>query len=1132
MFLFRTSRAIVCAAFFLVNPAAKAADLVEMDLTGSLIEVLDYNNVTINNTRTLSSAATGFILFDGTVDGDINITNSGSITSTFDINGAIFFYAVGNNSSQKTVSITNSGSLISELRSNANTIYIGGKDDGAGRRSFDFVLDNTGTISTEGTAVHIDNNTDGTFDITNSGTINSSHSLGTQNVISLLGGASGTISNTGIITANSASEVAIETDAASGVINNTGSGAITGIINADGGSATQLAVNNNSSVGITGNITTTNADLDVTNTSGTITGNIILGDHASSSLAINGGTVSGNVTMGNAAQRVTFGGGVLNGTINGAGGIDVNENITTNGHIGASTSLTSITVAALKTLNAADHNNSIRATNIILNSGSTLTMGDGALSAAVDGSGTNRGIVNLNFSADATVSATLGASNGLAEVNVNADEAVITVNNIIKASEVNISGVDGALILTSSSGINGNAVIGDNSTLSLTNGASVSGTIRALNNGEGIFQIENNTTLTAAGEIGTSLHHIGNFSIGDHSSLTTAYAIRSSYAVIGSDSTLTTSSAIIGNLELNSNSVLNLQNGSSVTGNIGPGGIVDVGTINTSGTVTISGEIGSGGPIAAINVSNASQLSISNNDGSHANSIEVLNIDISGQLNLIDATSITGDVAMIGSSSKINLSGYSHSINGNFTTASGSTIAATIHSSSVMDKLTVSGAATINSGTKLALSIDGVTPGSSYVLIDGGSGSSISAISNSNITINGDATNRFGRYIFSTLVSGSDLLLSSSVAATLNATGNRGGIYNNITNADVSSGALFAMQEYIFGDASDGSKNAALDSVLPEVDNAANRSILNSANISFDLASTRMQSLYSTSGIASGDEAMNKNRSFWVQAFGSNVSQGRTSLSEGYKSDIRGLAFGVDKEISDNSLLGISGSYSNSFVKSRSALKTTSINSYQINAYGGYHVEDYFINGLAGFVWNDYDSSRYIPVVAGRAAANYHGQTYIARAEAGMMQQLQDGFIFTPLATVTMAHNKADDYSESGAGTLSLAVRNKSANFFETRGGIALKKIFKLSDYVVVPEIFASYGYDFAASKQRTSSNFVGQTSTFDASASNIARGSFKSGISTKIYSQDALSFNLDYVYEKRLDYHANSAALKAAYKF
>ncbi len=89
-----------------------------------------------------------------------------------------------------------------------------------------------------------------------------------------------------------------------------------------------------------------------------------------------------------------------------------------------------------------------------------------------------------------------------------------------------------------------------------------------------------------------------------------------------------------------------------------------------------------------------------------------------------------------------------------------------------------------------------------------------------------------------------------------------------------------------------------------------------------------------------------------------------------------------------------------------------------------------------------------------------------------------------------------------------------------------------MSDYVIVPEILTSYGYDFAGSKQRTSSNFIGQTNTFDSTAANIARGSLKMGIGAKIYSEEDLSFNTNLISERRNNYLANSLVLKGTYIF
>lgn len=631
--------------------------------------------------------------------------------------------------------------------------------------------------------------------------------------------------------------------------------------------------------------------------------------------------------------------------------------------------------------------------------------------------------------------------------------------------------------------------------------------------------------------------------------LTTSAALRASAISISSNATLTSSSVISGNLDFNTNGRLNLQDGASFSGSISSGGIVGEGVINSAGAATISSAIGSDGSISAINVASGSHLTIGNNDSSTTNSIEAENINITGQLDLIDATTISGDVVMLGSSSKLDLRNNSHTINGNFTTASGSRIYSTIHSLTSLDRLIISGAATINSNTKLSLAVGAITPGSSYVIISGGSGSSLSAIANSNIDVDNSGKNRSGRYIFSTSVSGNDLILSSTPLALTTNNNNQSTAYEAIINPSTG-GALSRLQDYIFdATVSDAAKNEAINSALPQIDNSNNRIVFNAANASFDLTSSRLAELRnSRDNIKINYNFQQKNplnrfdfnpdklfadkddynNSIWSKVFASNIKHGNSSLAEGYNANVRGLAFGFDRKIEKDFYLGISASYANSDTKSRNKLKKTSIDSYQINIYSGHDFEKYFINNLIGFVWNNYKSSRAISAAASIASAEYSGQNYIARIEGGGNFKLAKNYILTPSATITAAHNTVENYSEKHAETLNLQVRTASSNFFETRFGANLKKDFSFKNIDINPEVFASYGYDFAGAKQRTSSNFIGQSITFDSTSNNLASASFKTGFATTI--QKIL--HLNYTHEKRINYQANSLELKVVYKF
>lgn len=547
---------------------------------------------------------------------------------------------------------------------------------------------------------------------------------------------------------------------------------------------------------------------------------------------------------------------------------------------------------------------------------------------------------------------------------------------------------------------------------------------------------------------------------------------------------------------------LELYSGSSVQGTVdGPGEIYINGT-------TSLGEIGGTDTVSAV-YSNSGEATFNGN-------IHAYDIQFNG-INAIftqDTTTITADNQLYISSA--------------------STISATVSSTSTTI-LEVTGAAFLEPGIKLNLTTTGFTANKDIILInvtDVSASTTLEVIADADINVNASGTNTYNDATFSTSIDGDKLMLHvvySGLAPAVSLTGNAKNSYDAIINATSATGDLAELQNYLNDTGNNtAQKEQAAKSATAQVDNSNNRVAFNSAGASLDVAASRLSAL---SGVSSGENEQ-KLKSVWGQVFGSKISQGNTSASEGYSANLRGLAFGADKEISQNAYLGLSFSYANSSVKSRSALKHTSINSYQLNVYNGINFDKFFLNNFVGFVWNDYNSNRFIPVATANAGAKYSGQTYIARSEIGTTKKLANDFIFTPSFMITAAHNSVDDYSEGGAGTASLKVRNKSTNFFEPRLGFALANKINYDDHLIVPEFTASYGYDLAHSRQQTSANFIGQTTTFDSTAANIARGSLKLGIGAKVYGNDDFSFDGNYVFEHRQNFVANSIIFKLTKKF
>jgi len=396
-----------------------------------------------------------------------------------------------------------------------------------------------------------------------------------------------------------------------------------------------------------------------------------------------------------------------------------------------------------------------------------------------------------------------------------------------------------------------------------------------------------------------------------------------------------------------------------------------------------------------------------------------------------------------------------------------------------------------------------------------------------NININGSNNNVYNSDIYVLSVSGNKLVLQNYAINSLT-NGAHEEALEAIVNSSTASGALAAMKNYVNGSTSSYAKSEAVKSAEAQVDNSGNRIAFNNINTVGSLVSNRLDTL--RSGISSG-EGM-KNKAMWAQAMGSSVKQGNTSI-DGYDAKTTGLAFGFDNQVDDNLILGVSGAYSHSSVNGRNSSKDTFIDNYQLSFYSGFETKDFFLNGVVGFGWNEYKSSRYISVASAEARANYSGQSYSARAEIGQNYKMQNDVIFTPTLTLTAAKNSVDSYDESGAGTLNLHVRNDSANFFETRAGAQVKKFYKTkSGEKFAPQFSVSYGYDFAGNRQKATSNFIGQNLNFTNSGARIAQGSLKIGTGIEFFARNDLSLSANYIFENRNQYSAHSGWLKARYNF
>lgn len=570
----------------------------------------------------------------------------------------------------------------------------------------------------------------------------------------------------------------------------------------------------------------------------------------------------------------------------------------------------------------------------------------------------------------------------------------------------------------------------------------------------------------------------------------------------------------------------NITNSGTITGGISLGSeyqnsVINTGTIN--GPISIGNNYSSsieanGGVINGdISMRNSSQVMTFNNGATLNGNIygRIMEDDISGNVVINNAT-FSQDTTSIYATT--------------FTTNANSFLNLTLSSISITP-LEIVGAASIASSTTLNLTISGSIASDEHYTVLNATSITGGAIADSYIKING-LSNSYDGKTFSVVIVDNELrLVSTGITAPRTIETPAAGAkdaFESILAISNPEGNLLTIQNLLTGNIQDAEKVEIIKSILPQVDNSSNRNSFNIASSSVNVVTGRVDTL--RNGIASGDTIPSKR--IWTEAFGNSASQKNTLTSNGYNLNSRGFAIGGDKEIADDEYFGGSVSYANSNIKAKGVSKNTQATTYQINLYGTKNFDQFFLDGVAGFALNNYSSSRSISAINAKASADYSGQAYISKFRAGSVVNLKNHFILVPEFSVTAAHNKVDSYTESGAGNLDLHVKTSSANFLEGRLGFNLSRRYKSSDEVIIPQIKASYGYDFVGSRQSSTSNFVGQSTTFQSQGDKIVRGSLKIGTGIRIYSKENIIVNADYDLEIKNGYIAKALTARFTYGF
>ncbi|HEX2859414.1 MAG TPA: autotransporter domain-containing protein [Alphaproteobacteria bacterium] len=354
----------------------------------------------------------------------------------------------------------------------------------------------------------------------------------------------------------------------------------------------------------------------------------------------------------------------------------------------------------------------------------------------------------------------------------------------------------------------------------------------------------------------------------------------------------------------------------------------------------------------------------------------------------------------------------------------------------------------------------------------------------------------------------------------------------NVLNLLVSgspSGDMGAVSTAFSALSGDAAVADALNQTLPTLAGGATTASLQALNTTSQIVQARQGGL---TGLSTGDRMLT-DQALWVKPFGTWSDQGAKNGITGYSATTAGLIGGVDGEFAEAWRLGGALSYAHTDVNGDDGRNNVNVDSYQVMGYGSYKVDaDTEANMQLGVGINRNDSSRRI-VFGGldrTAGADYNSYSLNVGGGLGRIYNLGQATRVVPSVRMDYTLMRAESYTETGAGGLSLNVKAQTVD--QLIPAVQAKLDHDMGDGFNLG-LNAGAGYDVLNGRNSVTSSYVGGGAAFVTQGLQSSPWVVRSGLGVNYKPDDIYEVSARYDREDRGgDFDAQTVSVKVRMRF
>jgi fibronectin-binding autotransporter adhesin len=220
----------------------------------------------------------------------------------------------------------------------------------------------------------------------------------------------------------------------------------------------------------------------------------------------------------------------------------------------------------------------------------------------------------------------------------------------------------------------------------------------------------------------------------------------------------------------------------------------------------------------------------------------------------------------------------------------------------------------------------------------------------------------------------------------------------------------------------------------------------------------------------------------WVEPFGNSLTLKRHGLEIGAQANSGGVAIGYDGQISENFVLGVGGAWNRSHLKWHDHRGHSDVDGVYGGVYFDSQKDNFYIGGSCLIGTDFYDTSRHIRFLTTnrKAKATYQALDIMAQIATAYLFGSPQAF-FYPYANLDYLYLNTEEFTESGAGSLDLTVKQHTDTTLRTEMGLGLQVQDTNAAETVCISPLISIGWVNMAPLHRPllKSNFIGTTIPF-----------------------------------------------------